>query len=52
VRALNVKDMRERLEKMGTEPPANNTPEHFSAFIRTEAANYARVVKESGAKVE
>jgi tripartite-type tricarboxylate transporter receptor subunit TctC len=52
VRALNAKDMRERLEKMGAEPPANNTPEHFTAFIRTEAAKYARVVKDSGAKVE
>jgi tripartite-type tricarboxylate transporter receptor subunit TctC len=52
VRALNAKDMRERLEKMGAEPPANNTPENFAAFIRTEAAKYAKVVKDSGAKVE
>jgi tripartite-type tricarboxylate transporter receptor subunit TctC len=52
VRALNAKDMRERLEKMGAEPPANNTPERFAAFIRTEAAKYAKVVKDSGAKVE
>jgi tripartite-type tricarboxylate transporter receptor subunit TctC len=52
VRALNGRDMRERLEKMGAEPPNNNTPEHFAAFIRTEAAKYAKVVKESGAKVE
>ena len=52
VRALNTKDMHERLETMGAEAPTNNTPEHFAAFIRTEAAKYARVVKESGAKVE
>jgi tripartite-type tricarboxylate transporter receptor subunit TctC len=52
VRALNAKDMRERLEKMGAEPPANNTPEHFAVFIRAEAAKYAKVVKDSGAKVE
>ncbi len=52
VRALNATDMRERLEKMGAEPPANNTPEHFAAFIRVEAAKYAKVVKESGAKVD
>ena len=51
-RALNAKDMRERLEKMGAEPPADNTPEHFAAFIRAEAAKYAKVVKESGARVE
>ena len=52
VRALAAKDMRERLEKMGAEVPTNNTPEHFAAFIRTEAAKYAKVVKDSGAKVE
>ena len=52
VRALNAKDMRERLEKMGAEPPANNTPEHFAAFIRSEAAKYAKVIKASGAKVD
>jgi tripartite-type tricarboxylate transporter receptor subunit TctC len=51
-RALSAKDMRERLEKMGAEPPINNTPEHFAAFIRTEAAKYAKVVKDSGARVE
>jgi len=52
VRALNAKDIRERLEKMGAEPLANNTPEHFAAFIRSEAAKYAKVVKDSGAKVD
>jgi tripartite-type tricarboxylate transporter receptor subunit TctC len=52
VRALGARDMKERLEKMGAEVPANNTPEHFAAFIRTEAAKYAMVVRDSGAKVE
>ena len=52
VRALDAKDMRERLEKMGAEPLSNNTPEHFAAFIRTEAAKYAKVVKDSGARVD
>ncbi len=52
VRALATKDMHERLEKMGAEAPTNNTPERFAAFIRSEAAKYAKVVKESGAKVE
>jgi len=52
VRALNASDMRERLQRMGAEPPANNTPEHFAVFIRSEAAKYAKVVKSSGAKVD
>jgi tripartite-type tricarboxylate transporter receptor subunit TctC len=52
VRTLNMKDMRERLEQMGAEPPPGNTPEKFAAFIATEAAKYAKVVRDSGAKVE
>ncbi len=52
VLALNAKDMHERLEKMGAEVPANNTPEHFAAFIRAEATKYAKVVKDSGARVD
>ncbi len=45
-------DMRVRLEQMGTEPPPGNTPEKFAAFIRSEAAKYSKVVKDSRAKVE
>jgi tripartite-type tricarboxylate transporter receptor subunit TctC len=52
VRALDARDMRARLEKMGAEPPTNNTPERFAAFIRVEAEKYAKVVKASGAKVD
>jgi tripartite-type tricarboxylate transporter receptor subunit TctC len=51
-KALNAPDMRSRLEKMGAEPPTNNTPERFAAFIRVEFEKYARVIKASGAKVE
>jgi tripartite-type tricarboxylate transporter receptor subunit TctC len=52
VRALNAPDMKDRLEKMGAEPPPSNTPERFAAFIRMEFDKYARVIKASGAKVE
>ncbi len=51
-KALSAPDMRDRLEKMGAEPPANNTPERFAAFIKVEFDKYARVIKASGAKVE
>jgi tripartite-type tricarboxylate transporter receptor subunit TctC len=51
-KALNAPDMKERLEKMGAEHPAGNTPERFAAFIRVEFDKYARVIKASGAKVE
>jgi len=52
VRGLSAPDMRERLAAMGAQPPADNTPENFTAFIRAEAARYARVVRDSGARVD
>jgi tripartite-type tricarboxylate transporter receptor subunit TctC len=51
-KALAAPDMKDRLEKMGAEAPANNTPERFAAFIKVEFDKYARVIKASGAKVE
>jgi tripartite-type tricarboxylate transporter receptor subunit TctC len=52
VRALDAPEMKERLAAMGAEPPADNTPERFAAFIRSESAKYAKVVRDSGARVE
>ena len=52
VRALASRELAERLAAMGAEAPANNTPERFAAFIRSERAKYARVVRESGARVD
>lgn len=50
-RALAAPDVREKMLKMGAEP-VGNRPEEFAAFVRAEAAKYARVVKASGAKVD
>jgi tripartite-type tricarboxylate transporter receptor subunit TctC len=52
VKALGSKELADRLATMGTAPPGNNTPESFAAFVRTEAAKYAQVVKSSGARVD
>ena len=51
-KALSAKELAERLAAMGTVPPEDNTPERFAAFVRSEAAKYARVVKDSGARVD
>ena len=43
--------MRERLASQGAEP-VGDTPEQFAAYIKSEIARWAVVVKASGAKAE
>lgn len=50
-KALRSADLKERLANVGVEP-AMNTPEQFAAFIKSEIARYANVVKTAGIKVE
>lgn len=51
VKALSAPDIKERLSSQGAEP-VGNTPEQFSQHIRTESLKWAKVVKDSGAKVD
>ncbi len=48
-RVLRLADVRERLLTQGMEP-VSNTPEAFSAYIKSEIAKWAKVVKASGAR--
>ncbi len=48
---LRLPDVEEALAKQGAEPAAS-TPEQFSAFIKSELAKWAKVVKDSGAKAD
>jgi len=50
-RILKLPDVRERFDSLGMEP-VGDTPEQFAAYIRSELAKYAKVVKQSGARVE
>jgi tripartite-type tricarboxylate transporter receptor subunit TctC len=50
-RILNTADMKDRFAKQGTEV-RTGTAESFGAWLRTEQARWAKVVKESGAKFE
>ena len=50
LRALDAADTKERMRSMGSEAPSVRSPEAFTAFIETEKALYARLVKISGAK--
>jgi len=51
VRAENQPDVRQRLYDLGCDP-VGNTPEESKVFIRREIAKWAKVIKESGARVD
>jgi tripartite-type tricarboxylate transporter receptor subunit TctC len=51
VRILQTPDVRERLSAEAFESPAD-TPDQFTAVIKSEVVKWAKVVKETGARVE
>jgi len=51
VRALADPGVHEAMLKLGAEP-VGSTPAQFAAYIRSEAAKYAKVIKASGARVD
>jgi tripartite-type tricarboxylate transporter receptor subunit TctC len=46
-KALSTQDLRSGLEQSGVDPQPSS-PEQFTAFIKSETAKWARVVKEAG----
>jgi len=46
--ALKSPDVREQMAREGAETMPT-TPEEFGAFIRTETAKFAKIIKDSGA---
>jgi tripartite-type tricarboxylate transporter receptor subunit TctC len=51
VRALKLPEVRDRLLSQNTEP-VGNTPQEFAAFMRSEHAKWAKVIKAANVKVE
>ena len=51
LRILNMQDVRDSLDANGM-IPLPSTPEQFGAFLKSEIAKWAKVVKESGARVD
>ena len=50
-RIVQLPDVREKLAALGAEP-MSGTPEHIGAFLRSEMAKWAKVIKASGTRVE
>jgi tripartite-type tricarboxylate transporter receptor subunit TctC len=51
VKALQAREVRERLIGLGAQP-TSNTPEEFTEFVRAEIPRWGKVVKASGATVD
>lgn len=51
VKAMNTPDLKAMFTRMGA-VPGGNSPREFAQFIEAERLKYARIVKQSGAKVE
>ena len=51
VKALNTAEMKERLAGQGA-MVVTNTPEQFAAYIKSEIANWGRIVAVSGARMD
>jgi len=51
-KAVQTPEVRARFLEQGVELVASETPERFAAFIRADAAQYAKLAKEIGVRVE
>lgn len=51
IKSLKLPDVRERLASLGAEV-VGNSPEQFASFQKADSAKWAKVVKQSGAKIE
>jgi tripartite-type tricarboxylate transporter receptor subunit TctC len=51
IKAMNLPDVRERIVGDGSEP-VGSTPEAFRQFMLADLSKWAKVVKESGAKID
>lgn len=51
VRQLQLADIRQRLQQLGSEP-VGNSPAELAKFVHAENRKYAAAIKESGAKAE
>lgn len=51
-KVLEEPEVKERLARLGLEPVADSSAEAFDALIRTELVRWAKVVRESGIRLD
>ncbi len=51
-KVMTMADVRDRLLNAGIEPATSDSPEHFAAFIRSQAEVRGKVIREVGIKIE
>jgi tripartite-type tricarboxylate transporter receptor subunit TctC len=51
IKALALKEFRQQLSDQGIEP-AGTTSAQFAQFMRSESPKWAKIVRDSGARVE
>lgn len=51
VKILNTPDVRDKLIAAGSEP-VGNTPEAFSAYVKSELARWGRIIRENNIRGE
>jgi tripartite-type tricarboxylate transporter receptor subunit TctC len=50
-RILRLPEVRQQMAALGAEP-IGNTPEQFSAFLKTEMGRWGKVIKEKGIRAD
>jgi len=50
-KALGQKDVADRLQSLGFEPPATHSAADFLAFTRSESAKWQKIIKDAGIKI-
>lgn len=52
VKAVNAREVKEAMLKVGVEPLTHASPEAFSAFMREETVRWGKVAKDSGTRAD
>ncbi|HTD90072.1 MAG TPA: tripartite tricarboxylate transporter substrate-binding protein, partial [Burkholderiales bacterium] len=50
-RIVQLQDIKERWAVLGAEP-LHNTPEQFAVFLKADVGKWAKVVRDSGVKID